>query len=260
MIIITSDHGYPDPKFVLKESILNKRHDLIMTEDNIKVPLLIKFPQSENIRNISAKVCLTSIPATIIDTIGISPSPFKQSLYGLCLHNKKFNEFIRIDNRLNMQKGRITVIIKDSYKLYYYHDNNSYNLYNIDEDPKELNSINISAQQNESVLEKFNLLKNFFKTNEKIIINNHYNNSKENLKKFNFDKILLNVKNVAIFSDFEKDYILLLIDSILKKNSDIKINFFSKKKYEFDGEDINYSKINNVGTLKLELKQKFEGK
>lgn len=42
IIILTSDHGYPDPKRgILQKEMIYHGHDLLMTEDNVKVPLAI---------------------------------------------------------------------------------------------------------------------------------------------------------------------------------------------------------------------------
>ena len=45
LIFLTSDHGYPDPRTGLdKNTMRNMRHDMVVTDDNIQVPLFIKVP------------------------------------------------------------------------------------------------------------------------------------------------------------------------------------------------------------------------
>ena len=42
---MNSDHGYPDPRTKLNEEYFKDiGHDMIFTDDNIKVPLIIKTP------------------------------------------------------------------------------------------------------------------------------------------------------------------------------------------------------------------------
>ena len=40
---MTSDHGYPDPSTGLNVNTMrNMRHDMVVTDDNIKVPRILK--------------------------------------------------------------------------------------------------------------------------------------------------------------------------------------------------------------------------
>ena len=70
IIIINSDHGYPDPKAIKTSNIIGKGHDLIVTEDNIKVPLLIKIPGIHP-KEINTRVSLVDILPTISELLNL---------------------------------------------------------------------------------------------------------------------------------------------------------------------------------------------
>lgn len=67
VIILTSDHGYPDPtRGIDQKSMIYHGHDLLMTDDNVRVPLAIKGIDANNIPNISESlVSLIDIAPTL---------------------------------------------------------------------------------------------------------------------------------------------------------------------------------------------------
>ena len=239
MIIFNSDHGYPDPNLMNPNEIENKRHDLIMTEDNIKVPLLIKLPKKiSNPKKIDFRVSLKQLPATILDVLEISKHPYEYSLINIFKSEKYEEIFIRSDNRLQMQVGKITVIVYKNFKLYYYYDTNKYQLYNIKEDKLEYYNL-ISKKDSDEFINIFKelseyLIKNnieiFEKDKEKL---DYYykNNEKKLLNTFNRDKL----KEILIFSNFSLNEIINLEKKLLNTfGQSLKIFITSNKKFEID--------------------------
>jgi len=55
IIIMNSDHGYPDPSTNLNEGFFKDMgHDMVLTEDTIKTPLLLKYPQCPTNKKITS--------------------------------------------------------------------------------------------------------------------------------------------------------------------------------------------------------------
>ena len=71
IVILTSDHGYPDPRTGLnKNTMRNLRHDLVVTDDNIKIPLFIKVPNVAPGRR-NAPVSTIDFTPTIMDFLDL---------------------------------------------------------------------------------------------------------------------------------------------------------------------------------------------
>ena len=158
IIIINSDHGYPDPKAIKTSNIIGKGHDLIVTEDNIKVPLLIKIPGIHP-KEINTRVSLVDILPTISELLNFS---LDNKVDGISLvdlmKNKeslnRFNDrFIRTDTRLLLQDGKITSLINKNYKYVRYHDSKLEELYDIENDKNEVKNI-INNNQLKEIKEK----------------------------------------------------------------------------------------------------------
>lgn len=239
MIIFNSDHGYPDPNLMNPNEIENKRHDLIMTEDNIKVPLLIKLPKKiSNPKKIDFRVSLKQLPATILDVLEVNKHPYEHSLINIFKSEKYEEIFIRSDNRLQMQVGKITVIIFKSFKLYYYYDTDKYHLYNIEKDNLEYHNL-ISKKDSDELKYIFKELVEFLLKNnkeifekDKIKLSNYYkNNEKKLLSTFNRFK----VKEILIFSNFSLNEIINLKKKLLNTfGPSLKIFITSNKKFEIE--------------------------
>jgi hypothetical protein len=236
LIILNSDHGYPDPKSMKFKSIKKYRHDLVVTEDNIKVPLLIKLPKDINLkrRNINKEVSLIDIYPTILELLGVTQK-YKydgNSLLGL-MQKKKTNlnfihnndKFLRCDTRLFLQDGKITTLIKNRLKYVIYHDTGHEEIYNLKKDPNELQDL----RNNKNYKSKFNIFKEYFL---------EQNKSFELLQK---QKLTLNLKKSLInYRGYTRLFILCnlnnhyldFIKKILEKlyNYKLNIKFFSTKK------------------------------
>ena len=130
--ILCSDHGYPDPSRGYTTEGLKKlglTHDLILTDDNILIPLQIKYPGCHPTK-IDTVVSSLDITPTILDILGFeldkkSLNQFRgQSLLPLIKGDKTKYEVrkVRCDGRFMLQSGRTTAIRGERYKYVYYHD------------------------------------------------------------------------------------------------------------------------------------------
>ncbi len=223
LIIINSDHGYPDPNAIKTTNIVGNRHDLIVTEDNIKVPLMLKIPGLKP-RTIDEKVSLIDILPTITDLLNIKLEHEVDgiSLVSLLKSNDKTNidnRIIRTDTRLLLQEGKITCLIKNDLKYVYYHDNDLSEIYNLKEDPSEL----INFAKNENYKNKLNYFKDEYKKRDTEIFKDQEKFLKTNLNKslnlINFNKY----DEVLILSNIDSMYVDIIKRFIAKKKSKIKI-------------------------------------
>ena len=145
IIAMHSDHGYPDPRTKLNESFFKGMgHDMILTDDNVKTPLFLKYPGSPSNIKISHTVGHVDIIPTMFDVLNIpmnkandSPS-FKGKSLKPIIEGKEDNErCVRIDTRLQMDTDRITAYRKGDYKFIYFQDDNSSLLYDLKNDQLE---------------------------------------------------------------------------------------------------------------------------
>ena len=155
IFIICSDHGYPDPSRGFTPEGLKRQHlshDLILTDDNIKIPLYIKYPGCKA-KKISATVSSLDIMPTVLELAGINldddvmASFHGASLKSLLVGNtaeRPGNIYVRSDARLLYQTGRITAIRNNSYKYLRFHDrqaSENEELFDLVNDPLEGNNI-----------------------------------------------------------------------------------------------------------------------
>ena len=236
LIILNSDHGYPDPQSIKFKDIKKYRHDLIVTEDNIKVPLLIKLPKNINLkrRNINKEVSLIDIYPTILELLNIKQK-YKydgNSLLGL-MQKKKTNlnfinnndKFLRSDTRLFLQDGKITTLIRNRLKYIIYHDTGHEQIYNLKKDPNELKNLS----NNKNYKNKFNIFKDYF-----LKQNKSFEELQQQKLTLNFKKSLINYQGYTrIFilcnlNNYYLDFIKKVLEEIYNNKLDIK--FFSTKK------------------------------
>ena len=131
--IMCSDHGFPDPSTGLTTEWEIKHrlsHDLVLTDDNILIPLSIQYPGCTP-DQIGSLVSSLDIFPTLLDLARISGSTeIKRSIDGTSLVPlmEAGNEatyprrFFRCDSRLMLQTGRSTVIRSRDFKYIRYHD------------------------------------------------------------------------------------------------------------------------------------------
>lgn len=134
ILMISSDHGYPDPRRgITPETLKQKKlsHDVFMTDDNIMIPLTIRYPGCIPGKKINHTVSTLDILPTLLDLLEITvPSELRNNFHGVSLvplidgsQDKKYEDRkIRTDARLIDQPGRLTAIRGDRYKYIYDHD------------------------------------------------------------------------------------------------------------------------------------------
>jgi len=172
IIILSSDHG---------ESF---EHDYFfhggphLYEQVTHIPLIIKEPGKSEGLIIDSIVEQVDIPVTILDMVGI-PVPAWMEGRSLVPYMRNFEvpskpafamQFIKNDRRHQITKGTIAVW-KGDYKLIYYLEDNKSLLFNLKQDPDELN--NLFSKENEIAQQLLSLIKdNLKKANDKIVSDN----------------------------------------------------------------------------------------
>jgi len=86
ILVMCSDHGMPDDirrntdSWVREQKLNFASHDLVMTDDNILVPLVIKYPGCPQGRVVSDPVGTIDLLPTLLDIIRLSPA--EKNIYG----------------------------------------------------------------------------------------------------------------------------------------------------------------------------------
>ena len=212
IVIVTADHGYPDQSRGLTSdgSDLKKAgipHDLIVTDDNICVPLAIRFPKyslaDEKLlskysdRFISKVVSQECLTPTIFSILGIEFSPKKyikperKDIVSEIL--KQDNSPIRSDARFIFQPNRITSIRSDSYKYIIDREKKEEYFYNLEVDPYEKNKSTIDNNQ------KILALKNIYDKTEEKALQIWLAKISKGLKSYNFEGMLGSNKECDVF-------------------------------------------------------------
>jgi len=131
--VLCSDHGFPDPStgITTEWEIQNRlSHDLVLTDDNIMIPLYIRYPACQP-RRIETTISSLDIMPTLLDLAGIGLDPkLRHVMVGRSLLplirgqdvEDGNNRFFRCDARLLYQTGRVTAIRNETYKYVRFHD------------------------------------------------------------------------------------------------------------------------------------------
>lgn len=139
VFLISSDHGYPDPSLGINPEYLRRKkmtHDMFLSDDNIMIPFLLKYPGCPEGKKINQLVTTLDLLPTLFDLLGIKKKP-KFDLSGCSLVSilngeaKREGFFGRCDARWQGQPNRITAIRSDQYKLVYDHDQESKSFFRI---------------------------------------------------------------------------------------------------------------------------------
>jgi hypothetical protein len=220
IIIMQSDHGYPDPRTNLTESYFaDLGHDMILTDDNIKTPMLLKYPGCEAGVVIDNIVGHIDVLPTIFDVLNIPMNKSKdnnkfrgRSLIDTDGVSDAMGRILRTDTRLTMDLGRITSLRTNHYKYLYFHDENVEMLFDLENDPKEL--INII---NEVDLVVVSCFRDKMDEYDKGIISFHHDvllsNATKQFKKYDIIKPP-QPKTICIVTKAPKRLIELLLKSI----------------------------------------------
>lgn len=240
IIILTSDHGYPDPRSGVIEARGKKysRHDMVVTDDNTRVPLLIKYPGCKH-HKVNQVVGLIDLFPTLLFLLDIKINdPRMKYVQGRNLFPLLENGLatwegraIRTDTRLSLAPGRITSLRTDKYKYVYYHDEAADSLFSLEDDPKELNDLlhnpsleilNIRDEFQDQFLEMQNQLEHFHIEELEIAFEKNFQ-----LKKYK------NIKRLLVLSVAPTILLSIIIKSFRKKIPGITIDILTLDNYEF---------------------------
>lgn len=191
VVIMNSDHGYPDPSTGLTKEIMKKySHDMIITEDNIKVPLFLKYPGCPKGRAIESVVRTADVFHTLLDYMEI-PTVNRgkinyddfaggRSLLGTIEGTDTEPRIARIDTRLTSAFGRVSALRGETYKYIYYAEEDAEGFYDIKKDPYELR--NIIDSKDVVVREAIDEFRRLFHEQEDHIFNYHLGRLEANIQ------------------------------------------------------------------------------
>jgi hypothetical protein len=154
VVMLHSDHGYPDlSRGLISDGWDLKKvglpHDLVLTDDNIRVPFLLHYP-GVTPKSISQPVSSEDITPTLLDLLGIPiPPPKSMDMMGRSLvplmegqpTEESSSKLIRTDARFSMQKDRITALRNEKYKFIIHHESGGVEFYDLANDPGEVSNL-----------------------------------------------------------------------------------------------------------------------
>ncbi len=278
ILVMCSDHGYPDPKSGLTAETMKKySHDMIITDDNIRVPLLIKYPGCPKGKKVENVVRTSDIYFTLLDILDVSVPNRNKMNYNCEYRGKSLLEYLngnkvepriaRTDTRLRLAFGRVTSLRSDTFKYVYYCDEHKEGLYDMVNDPSEMiNLIDSDKLIHKEEIEKFRKMLNDM--DQSI---NHYhldqlklNLQKEIRKRYTSDAVG-QVKRILIHTSIltPASVLLYLIESLQNHFKNASIDFIgdpeNKVKYQ-DGIFDNIYTIEQSDDLKTMDKGVLENK
>jgi len=222
IIVMNSDHGYPDPRTSLDENFFkNLGHDMILTDDNIRTPLILKYPGCPMGKKVSNVVGHVDILPTLYDFLKI-PMRKKydkmelrgKSLLNIIDHGESDERVVRSDTRLRMDSNRIVSYRSANYKYIKLCDDDEVVLFDLLKDPSELTNISATKDNGiDEVLSNFEKIDNFY---EELLLKNHIETLKENFKKIraNFSTTSGRSLRVVVVSPAPIDLLNILLDLI----------------------------------------------
>jgi hypothetical protein len=257
IIIFCADHGYPHPRRGFTPEYLKREgltHDLMLGDDNILIPLLIKTPDSVP-RNVKEQVGTIDLFPTIIDYLeiqsyeGMNSYPQNGVSLRALIKNNENSEFfnkrsIRCDCRFFGQSQRKTAIRQGQYKYVYSHDDNLEEFYDVIYDPSEDESL-LSMEKYQ---DKINELRAIFKKEESLAndFQEKYITKKfvktlsayklsKNLIIFSLQESQINDRIISALNDTEEFSIKFFLG---KSSNNIEIPYSYKNLNELDDEDL----------------------
>ena len=228
IIFLTSDHGYPDPNSGLtKKTMKGIGHDMIVTDDNIQIPLYLKYPNCSP-KKVYSLVSNVDFAPTVLDLLKIDQNELSKFSEGKSMlqtikneNNKIVNDrTIRIDTRLFSQDNRITALRTKEFKFINYVDQKKHELYDLNIDKNEVSPLDTTQEKNKKILDKF-ISK--FNEYEKKINGYHKNQIIKNLK--NIKNEIISCNNIFINNKIPKELLRIIVESIKSINPKIKIYF-----------------------------------
>lgn len=239
ILILNADHGMPDPhpdrrsfyyKWLIENNIPLNRHDMIMTDDNILIPLIMKYPDCPN-KEIEIQVGAIDIFYTILDLLEIEYNDKIKGKYlgktlvplinGENVSEYKLRKF-RTDARYIAQPEKLTSIRGFNYKYVYSEtaigglDREQF--YDIKNDPFEKN--NLFSSESIVVQKEINKYKTIFDDmqNEAISIQEKYLSKKfrKNISKYVKGKIFQKNNKIIILALCEHTFTKMFINCCIK--------------------------------------------
>jgi hypothetical protein len=244
IIIMNSDHGYPDPRTKLDENFFKGLgHDMILTDDNVKTPLFVKYPNCPKNIKIDNVVSHVDIIPTIFDVINVPMNKgndsniFKgRSLKDIIVKNERDERCVRMDTRLQMDTDRITAYRKQNFKYIYFQDSFDSLLYNLKNDPDEIKDLSKNKEY-VSIIHEFEAINDLY--NEELI-KYHINAIKYNFwdaeRKYKINK---SNKIVLIISPAPNDLLNILVDLIYDSFSPEKVDFLATGDFIIENDRLN---------------------
>lgn len=258
IIIMCSDHGYPDPSKNLTPEYFKQRdltHDLILSDDNILVPLFISYPRVLP-GKIEEIVSTTDIFPTILDLCNIKYnqlSPFFEGRSLLPLMEKRMSKWnderiVRIDARFLYQTHRRTALRGRDFKYLYYHDDkeNEY-FYDLKADPKEeMNAINDDRYKG-----KIDKIQHYFKTLEEESNLFQFKYLAENFRK-KYEDLILKSENTMILNTCDPMFLQCLVSIIREINptTSISVLEFNSEKERPPSVQVDFLSLDNLAKNK----------
>ena len=182
VFILTADHGYMDPRRgYTPEKLLEMglSHDLLLTDDNIRIPFYLRYPGFTP-KKVESPVSTLDFMPTILSLLDIEYDK-GQKLHGMNLVDlidgkegeaEIFDKRkIRCDARFFAQKDRSTALRDVEYKYIVRPDTNVEELYYLPDDDWEDNNI-INDEKHADVLKEF---RQEYEESESEIIEFQYN-------------------------------------------------------------------------------------
>jgi membrane-anchored protein YejM (alkaline phosphatase superfamily) len=192
IIIMNSDHGYPDPsRNISFEDKVKLGHDLILTDDNILTPLLIHHPDYPA-QSIKDPVSSLDIMPTVLDLIGKLdrydvknyPLSGKSILPVINREEQLEDRIVRTDNRYIYQDSRVTSLRNSKHKLIKFFDQDELCFYDVEKDENE--SINLIS--NKKVEKDLNAFLGVLNDQEENLSKFHEDYIKGKLSKYKINK------------------------------------------------------------------------
>ncbi|RIL08050.1 MAG: hypothetical protein DCC71_00945 [Proteobacteria bacterium] len=145
VLVVCSDHGFPVPPddrpiAEWRAELDHHGHDLVLSSENIRIPLLIRSPGCVP-RSIDCPVSSIDLAVSLVDLLSLDPDAQLSSqsrgrniahlVRGGPASAEDSQRYLRTDNRYFLQPGRLTSIVKYPWKLVLHHDDESTELENI---------------------------------------------------------------------------------------------------------------------------------
>jgi arylsulfatase A-like enzyme len=264
IIIFTADHGYPHPRRGFTPEGLKRdglTHDLILSDDNILIPLLIKAPGIKA-SSIDEIVGTVDFFPTIMDYLGINPDikncnklpglSLKPLLEGSTEKDPYVNRYMRCDSRFIGQSDRGTAIRSRNFKYVYFHDSKVEEFYDLNNDPGEDENLYCEDFSNKV----FKVHKQWFEYEESTALKFQQDYATSKLEKKLFNEF--NNKKIILFSTYERSMnntIVELLSNNLSANIIFCCGSFSTEIHKFSVNNFSYIKEKDTLQIKKYIKQ-----